>query len=432
MRKLTAISLVISIFSSPVAAAVRVAPRVPVRTGFAPVIAPHQSLTNLTPLTPQLPRLTAPGLSLPAKLPGAANLETPLQAQTLAPTEIANVGLETTPSAVLPSARQAFQPKSDAPHATPQIRSSKLFSKKKGAKIDTDLLDATFDGASPKKDDYDSEAFRAPLDLTGAVDLSALDPERTPGFKPVGKHGNKSNAAAYKLMQRDVKVLQELQNRLYAEKKRSVLIVFQAMDTGGKDGTIRHVLGALNPQGVNVTPFKKPTEAEVDAGYLSRIQAAVPGKGFIGVFNRSHYEDILVPSVLGTIPAATVKERYEQIRQFEEYLESQGTLILKFFLHTSKAEQKVRLQARLDDPKKHWKFSKADLKMRKLWEKFLGIYEKVLARTSTAYAPWYIIPANNKWFRNFLIARIIRRAMESMDLRYPEPEEGLDKVVIPD
>jgi PPK2 family polyphosphate:nucleotide phosphotransferase len=269
------------------------------------------------------------------------------------------------------------------------------------------------------------EQFRVPYDPKGSVDLSQINPGRTPGMK------HKQDKAIDKF-HRDQRKLDLLQQKLYAEGKRSVLIVLQAMDTGGKDGTVRWVLAGLNPQGIKISSFKKPTPQEAKHHFLWRIKKALPGKGVMGVFNRSHYEDILVPTVYKTFSAQEVAGRYAEINAFEKKLADQGTVILKFFLDISKAEQKARLQERLDDPEKTWKFSAADLESRKHWEAFQKAYGKILARTSTAWAPWHIIPANNKWYRNYAVARILKEAMERMAPRIPAPAFDPKTIVIPD
>ncbi len=270
-----------------------------------------------------------------------------------------------------------------------------------------------------------AEKFRVAHDPKGAVDFSQWNPGRTPGMK------HRKEKAAEKL-EGDQKRLDKLQQKLYAEGKRSVLIVLQAMDTGGKDGTIRWVLGPLNPQGFKVSGFKKPTAKELKHHYLWRIKNALPGKGIIGVFNRSHYEDILVPTVYKSMPLSEVAGRYEEINAFEKKLADQGVVILKFFLHISKDEQKRRLQDRLDDPEKLWKFSPADLESRKHWDGFQQTYGKILARTSTSYAPWHIIPADKKWYRNYAVGRILREALERMDPREPKADFDPSKITIPD
>lgn len=228
----------------------------------------------------------------------------------------------------------------------------------------------------------------------------------------------------------DVTAIAELQNRLYAEGKRALLIVFQATDTGGKDSTIRKVLGPINPQGVRVTSFKAPSSTELDHDYLWRIHQAVPPKGMIGVFNRSHYEDVLIVRVHGLAPKDAIEQRYDQINDFERHLSENGVTILKFFLHISKDEQKERLQARLDDPSKHWKFNPGDLEEREHWNDYEDAFEIALSRCSTRHAPWFVIPADRKWYRNAVIARIIRRTLEDLDPQYPEAEHDTEGVII--
>jgi PPK2 family polyphosphate:nucleotide phosphotransferase len=224
--------------------------------------------------------------------------------------------------------------------------------------------------------------------------------------------------------------LEELQELLYAEHKHKVLIVLQAMDSGGKDGTIRHVFDGVNPQGVKVASFKVPTKEELDHDYLWRVHKHTPGKGEIVIFNRSHYEDVLVVRVNELVPKSVWRRRFKHIRDFEKLLSDEGTTILKFFLHIDLDEQKERFQARLDTPHKRWKFRLGDLEERKLWDDYIAAYEEAISRTSTNWAPWYIIPANRKWYRNLVISRIIVDTLESLKMRYPEPEEDLNGVVI--
>jgi PPK2 family polyphosphate:nucleotide phosphotransferase len=224
--------------------------------------------------------------------------------------------------------------------------------------------------------------------------------------------------------------LEELQEKLYAEHKHKVLIVLQAMDAGGKDGTIRHVFDGVNPQGVKVAGFKVPTEKELDHDYLWRVHRHTPGRGEIVIFNRSHYEDVLVVRVKGFVPGPVWRRRYRHIREFEKLLADEGTTILKFFLHIDRKEQKERFQARLDTPHKQWKFRRGDLDDRKLWGSYMKAYADALSKTSTEYAPWYIIPSNRKWYRNLVISRILVDTLEGLDMEYPAPEEGLDSISI--
>lgn len=226
--------------------------------------------------------------------------------------------------------------------------------------------------------------------------------------------------------------LRELQERLYAEEQQSLLIVLQAMDAGGKDGTIKHVFEGVNPQGVRVASFKAPTDEELAHDFLWRIHRRVPPKGYIGIFNRSHYEDVLVVRVNKLVPDEVWEKRYAHINDFERLLSGNSTRILKFFLHISKDEQKERFTERLDRPDKNWKFSIGDLPVREKWLDYQHAYEAVLTRCNTEYSPWYVIPANRKWYRNLVITRTIVNALEEMNPKYPPPEPGLDEIVIPD
>jgi len=210
------------------------------------------------------------------------------------------------------------------------------------------------------------------------------------------------------------------QDRLYAEGERAVLVVLQGTDTSGKDGTIRSVFNTTGPLGVSVTPFKRPSAEELAHDYLWRVHRACPERGHIGIFNRSHYEDVLVARVRKLAPAEAIERRYDQINAFERMLVENGTTILKFMLHISKAEQGKRLQERLDDPKKHWKFDPGDLEDRTRWDEFQEAYETLLHRCSTPWAPWHVVPADRKWVRNAVIARIVKATLEAMDPRYPK------------
>lgn len=217
------------------------------------------------------------------------------------------------------------------------------------------------------------------------------------------------------------KRFEKLQEMLYAEGKHSLLVVLQAMDAGGKDSTIRRVFAPVNPQGCVVTNFKAPCTEELQHDFLWRVHAHVPRAGYIAVFNRSHYEDVLVVRVKGLVPEKRWKQRYEHINAFEEMLHDEGTAILKFFLHISKDYQKKRLQRRLDNPDKWWKFNPADLAERDRWDSYAQAYEAMLSRCSSEHAPWYVVPAEKRWFRNLLITRVIVDTLESLDPRFPEP-----------
>ncbi len=255
------------------------------------------------------------------------------------------------------------------------------------------------------------------------VDLTDWDPGETSNFDGKKDKGEKH-------LQDLNEKLETLQEMLFAEHKHKILVVLQGMDTSGKDGVIRHVFEGVNPQGVRVAGFKVPTEMELDHDYLWRVHREVPGKGEIVIFNRSHYEDVLVVRVHELVPPEIWKRRYDQINAFEKMLAEEGVLIRKFFLHISKEEQKERLQARLDDPKKQWKFRIGDIKERKRWGEYRKAYEDVLERTSTDWAPWYIVPSDKKWYRNLVIGSILVETLESLDIQYPPPEEDLTGVVI--
>jgi len=253
------------------------------------------------------------------------------------------------------------------------------------------------------------------------VDLSTWKTDENEGLnKSIGREVTKG------LNER----LEAAQELLWAEDKNKVLLVLQATDTGGKDGTIRHVFDGVNPQGVRVASFKKPTDHELAYDYLWRVHKHVPSTGEMVIFNRSHYEDVLVVRVHGWVGEDHIQKRFHHIREFERLLADEGTTIAKFYLHISKDEQKQRLQSRLDEPEKNWKFSTSDIEERKLWDKYQAAFADMLGQTSTEYAPWYVIPADRKWFRNLLISRIVVDALEGLDMAYPPPEDGLASIVI--
>ena len=256
------------------------------------------------------------------------------------------------------------------------------------------------------------------------LDLSRFDAGETDGFAK----GKKAAAAELADLTHRLEALQE---KLWAEHRRQVLVVLQGMDTSGKDGTIRHVFEGVNPLGVRVAAFKAPVGEECEHDFLWRVHQKVPGSGEMVIFNRSHYEDVLVARVQELVPKEVWKLRYQQINDFERLLAESGTTILKFFLHIDRDEQKERLEARLADPEKRWKFRKGDLDDRKRWDEFMDAYEEALRRTSTAHAPWYVVPANKKWYRNLVVATVLVGALEKLGMKTPEPEEDLDGVVIP-
>lgn len=229
-----------------------------------------------------------------------------------------------------------------------------------------------------------------------------------------------------------VKKMLSRQEVLYADSRSSLLVVFQAMDTGGKDSTIRRTIGHLNPDGCRVISFKSPTERELKHDFLWRVHQHVPKKGFLTVFNRSHYEDILIARVKNLVPEKVWSKRYNHINNFEQLLVDEGTHIIKFFLHISKDYQKERLQRRLDKPDKHWKFNPEDLEERKYWDDYQDAYVEALTRCNTRDAPWYVIPAENRRFRDALVAQVLREKMESMDLHFPKPNFDPKKIVIDD
>lgn len=256
------------------------------------------------------------------------------------------------------------------------------------------------------------------------IQLKDVDPNEAEGYK---KKKDVRDA-----LDEQSKRIGELQARLYAERKQSMLIVLQAMDTGGKDGTIKHVFDHVNPQGCQVWSFKGPSSEELEHDFLWRYHQKTPPQGMITIFNRSHYEDVLIVRVKNLVPEHVWRERYDMINHWEQVLTLNNTVVVKFFLHISKDEQKRRLESRLHDPDKRWKFSTNDVKERGYWDSYQLAFEDAINKCSTDYAPWYVVPANNKWYRNLVIARTIADTLEAMDPRYPAAQQGLENVVIPD
>jgi len=242
------------------------------------------------------------------------------------------------------------------------------------------------------------------------VRLDTIDPTETHGFE---------KGAAGELLEADLARLRDLQERLWAEHRQKVLIVLQGIDAAGKGGTIEHVMGAFNPAGATVTSFKVPTEPEREHDYLWRIHAATPSSGRISVFDRSHYEDVLIVRVHELVPKKVWSKRYEQINAFERTLAEEGTTILKFFLYIDRDEQRERFQARYDDPTKRWKFRLGDLDERTRWDDYIAAFEDALSRCSTSEAPWYLVPSNRKWFRNLAVARIVADTLDDLAPVYP-------------
>ena len=229
--------------------------------------------------------------------------------------------------------------------------------------------------------------------------------------------------SAYKQIEKNAIVMAEHARRLYAENKTSILLVLQGMDTAGKDGTIRTVMRGVNPRSCQVVSFKKPSEVELDHDFLWRVHKAVPRRGNIGIFNRSHYEEVLVVRVHNLVPEKKWKGRYELLNNFEKLLTECDTKIVKCFLHISKEEQRERLQARIDDPNKHWKFNRGDIDERKLWPKYHEAYEDALNKCNTKHAPWHIIPSDRKWYRNLTVSNLMRKTLEKLDPQFPSVDE---------
>jgi PPK2 family polyphosphate:nucleotide phosphotransferase len=240
----------------------------------------------------------------------------------------------------------------------------------------------------------------------------------------VSGHG-KSEEELERLSAKDSARIADLQRVLYADGSRALLIVLQGRDASGKDGTIRKVFSSVNPQGCSVSSFKQPTDAELHHDFLWRVHSQIPPRGMIGIFNRSHYEDILVPRVHGIYPKKVWSKRYDHINDFERMLADNGVVQLKFMLHISRDEQKARFEERIADETKNWKFRVGDLDDRKRWDDYTKAYAAILEKTSTDWAPWYIVPADDKDMRNYLIARCIADTLESLDLRYPPPDPAL-------
>jgi PPK2 family polyphosphate:nucleotide phosphotransferase len=249
--------------------------------------------------------------------------------------------------------------------------------------------------------------------------VASRKPFRWSAFAADDHGGFENEASSLEETEAHVRKMDPLQERLYAEGKQSLLIILQALDTGGKDGTIRHVMRGINPQGCQVTSFKAPTPDELSHDFLWRIHKHVPAKGMIGIFNRSQYEDVLITRVHDEISARETVRRYKEINDFERELAHNGTTIVKFFLLISKDEQRRRLQARLDDPQKQWKFNPADLVERKLWDRYSKAFADAFSATSTKHAPWYVIPADHKWYRNYLVAKIVAATLKNMRPHFP-------------
>ena len=255
----------------------------------------------------------------------------------------------------------------------------------------------------------------------GRFRVAEVDPNSTPGLKK--RHKTKPDLDKHR-----VKIF-NLQERLYAEHKRSLLIVLQAMDTGGKDGTVTHVIGNMNPQAVAISAFKSPTPEEKRHNFLWRIRKRLPVPGYVGIFNRSHYEDVLVARVHNLAPADVIERRYGQINSFERELVKSGTRVVKLMLHISYEEQRKRLLERLKNPDKHWKFSEHDIDERAYWDDYMSAYSIAVTRCSTSWAPWYVIPADDKDYRNWAVASILIETLEDMDPKYPQPKLDIPRLI---
>ncbi|MEM6458738.1 MAG: polyphosphate kinase 2 family protein [Planctomycetota bacterium] len=276
--------------------------------------------------------------------------------------------------------------------------------------------------------DYDLKQLDATLDpadyLVRPKEKVDVRERSTRYDGPIDKHEGRKALAALSTR------LAQLQERLYAEGSRSLLVVLQAMDAAGKDSTVRHVFGPVNPEGCRVTSFKAPSKEELAHDYLWRVHAHTPADGHIAVFNRSHYEDVLIVKVKGWAPAKRIEKRYGHINAFEKMLTDEGTVVVKFMIHISKDYQKQRLQRRLDRPDKHWKFNPEDLTERAHWDEYMQVFNDALRRCSTAACPWYVVPGERRWFRNLLIAKVLVDRLEAMDLRLPPVNFDPSEIVI--
>ena len=272
--------------------------------------------------------------------------------------------------------------------------------------------------------DIDPEQYR--VRPGSKVHLADWDTSTTDGY-----HGTKDEAKNELLPQLNAR-LADFQQMLYAQEEHKFLVVLQGMDTSGKDGTIKHVFHTINPLGVKVANFKRPNEVELAHDYLWRVHEHTPRNGRMVIFNRSHYEDVLVVRVHDLVPEEVWRRRYEHIRAFEQMLADEGTVVVKLFLHISKGEQRERLQERLDNPAKHWKFEHGDLSERKFWDDYTAAYQEAISETSTESAPWYVIPADRKWYRNLLVSQLLIDKLRDLDMTYPEPVEGIGSITIED
>jgi PPK2 family polyphosphate:nucleotide phosphotransferase len=282
------------------------------------------------------------------------------------------------------------------------------------------------------------ELAKEAADIAKPFRVSKGDDFRLKDYDPADTGGMKDKKQANKILDHSRDLLSEFQEKLYAQDRWSLLVIFQAMDAAGKDGAVKHVMSGINPQGCDVTSFKAPSKEELDHEYLWRAHKAVPQRGKIGIFNRSYYEEVLVVRVhqellnAQQLPRELVgkniwEERYEDINNFEQYLVRNGVIVMKFFLHLSKGEQKKRFLGRLEMPEKNWKFSMADVKERAFWKDYQKAYEEMIQNTASKHAPWYVVPADNKWFTRLAVASAIIRKLHSLDLQFPEVDDDKKK-----
>jgi PPK2 family polyphosphate:nucleotide phosphotransferase len=267
-------------------------------------------------------------------------------------------------------------------------------------------------------------------DVVADLQVKPGDAAQLAQRNPADRLGLAEKADGQELVHEILEQLDDLHNRLWAEAKRSVVLVLQGMDAAGKDGTIRRVLTGLNPQGCSVVNFKEPTTVDFAHDYLWRIHAATPSRGILGVWNRSHYEDVVTARCIGAIDGRQCRRRYRHIRAFERMLHDEGCSVVKVFLHISKDEQRARLQARIDDPEKNWKFRHSDVEARANWDEYQTQYEEALSATSTSWAPWYVVPGDHKWVRDVAVASLLVRVLGELDPQIPDPEPGLEGLVV--
>ncbi len=266
--------------------------------------------------------------------------------------------------------------------------------------------------------------------LIRGLEVEPAQPAQLRVRNPAGRLGQRKKSEGAGVLEALSARLDALHDRLWAEATRSVVLVLQGLDASGKDGTIRRVLSGLNPQGCQVVNFKEPTTIELAHDYLWRVHKACPARGILGVMNRSHYEDVVTTRVLGLVDSTHCKRRFRQIREFERMLTEEGTTVVKVFLHISKEEQRARLQARIDDPAKRWKFRMSDLQTRARWDEYLDRYEEAITATSTKWSPWYVVPGDHKWVRDIAVASILVDVFEGLDPRIPDAEPGLEGLIV--